>query len=500
VDTVRAFGLARTRGFLRVLGNEQAYGVRFTRGVRKVIEWEKDMYSSRISNWWSNATCLLVVASAALIQPVSARAAEGKLSVQASPQVIYNGQSAQVNVFAHFAGPPAPYAFASSTFDIHASEPAWTFASTGAIVGNDVFAATASQAHMPQLGTFANPSNPYRVWHGAYTPQSNAPALIEIEANPIDFSVYPSKFTSSSASCPAVGGSDFILANPLRIGRRWLAAPGQGTSIQIHDDVIADGQIITGENWNSVSVGLLPTGSTGRGSYAIMHGAVDPALTPSDTNNGRTWSGPIVLSSSSTIGFSSQPVTFTATVQLLGAGDDVYQWDPGDGNDTADPGPQRSRIGSLTVTFSGLETGGYAVGGHFVLADGSVRSLRYTGFTGGITVAAGDLDGDANDGVPGLVVSSLPKTLDARTGRLYVGSETGVWRLAYDQPIVAFVRGPNGQSMPATIHFIEVAGGSVDGPAVPTPSSNNLRQMSLGVHHFEAKGAQQMTIKPTSGH
>lgn len=444
--------------------------------------------------------CLMVLVSATGVHPGLALAQDGKLSVRASSNVLYSGQSTQVNVFAHFSGPPDPYAFASSTFDIHASAPAWNLASSGAIVGNDVLGANASQAHMPQLGTFANPSNPYRVWHGVFAPQSNVPALIEIEADPLSFSVYPSNLTSSSVPCDATGGSDFILVNPLSLGK-WRAAPGQGTTIQIQDDVIVDGQIITGENWNSVSVGLLPIGSKGRGSYAIRLDDSDSILTPDDTNNRRTWSGPIVLRSSSSIGFSGQPVTFTATVQMEGAGDDVYQWDPGDGSDPVSPGTQRSRVTSLTVTFTGLETGGHAVGAMAAFSDGSVRPVRFGGYIGGIFVASGDLNGDGNNGASDLIVSSLPKTFDAHApmGRLYVGTETGVWRLHYDQPIVAIVRGPNGQPMPATIDFIEIAGDSVDAPAAPTSSSNNLRQLGLGIHHFEATGVQNMTIKPSQG-
>src|SRR5580765_4568485 len=71
-----------------------------------------------------------------------------KLSVQATPQVLYGAQSASVEVRAHFPSPPAPnaaYAFASALFDVHASNPMWTFASAGAIVGNDVLGISVSQ-------------------------------------------------------------------------------------------------------------------------------------------------------------------------------------------------------------------------------------------------------------------------------------------------------------------------------------------------------------------
>src|SRR6185295_17771153 len=138
------------------------------------------------------------------------------LSVQATPQVLYGGQSASVNVLAHFPAPPAPngaYAFASALFDVHASDPGWTFATAGAIAGNDVLGIDVGQAHSPQTGIFADPSNPLRVWRGVFEPQSNAPALVEIAADPANFSVYPSRLTSSSAERDAEGGNDFVLVN-----------------------------------------------------------------------------------------------------------------------------------------------------------------------------------------------------------------------------------------------------------------------------------------------
>ena len=75
---------------------------------------------------------------AAAMNGAVALAVDCKLSVQASPPVLTSGQTANVDVFAHFPSPPAlnaPYAFASASFDVLASHPAWSLASAGAIVG-----------------------------------------------------------------------------------------------------------------------------------------------------------------------------------------------------------------------------------------------------------------------------------------------------------------------------------------------------------------------------
>src|SRR6185369_8877317 len=100
------------------------------------------MFAVAESVRWLSRKCLLVLACAVGITPgFAARGQDCKLSIQASPQVLYSGQSANVNVLAHFPKPPSPggaYAFASSTFDVHASDPMWTWATAGAIVGNDV--------------------------------------------------------------------------------------------------------------------------------------------------------------------------------------------------------------------------------------------------------------------------------------------------------------------------------------------------------------------------
>lgn len=152
-----------------------------------------------------------------------------RLIVETTPRVISTGQSAQVNVHAAF--PAEMYAFASAAFDVYASMPMWTFASGGVFVGDDVMGILASQKHEPQVGNPADPSNPIRVWTGLFTPMSAAPALVEFEADPTSFAVYPSELTPSWIPCDAGGTRDWLFVNPVVRGP-WAAAPAEGTTIK----------------------------------------------------------------------------------------------------------------------------------------------------------------------------------------------------------------------------------------------------------------------------
>lgn len=413
----------------------------------------------------ASSACALVAASQALAQ-------DCRLRVQTSSPVLMDGQSANINVFATFARPPAPnapYAFASAEFDLLSTHPSWTFASAGAIVGNDVLGINVSQPHAPQLGVFADPANPYRVWSGIYTAMSNAPALVEIKADPTDFSVYPSKLTSSSAPCEAQGGSACIFVNPLSVGG-WMAAPGEGTEIRIHDDVVVDGRIITGENYDSVQVGLLP---------AVQN----------------------LCTSAARVEFSGQPVTFTATVQPH------YN--------------QPNSLGTATIDFVEVAGGsGHSVGANFALCDGSVRYISFQGFNGSVCVASGDVNGDGANGAPGLVLSSLPQTIGARRGvvvqggagndyvtgspdeDILIGGKTSYadleWLVHFDRPVLATVRGADGRPRTVTLDRVEVRG--VKETAARLPAGNNLKQIGLGCHKFEATGVRSMSIRPTLMH
>ncbi len=457
----------------------------------------------RVPTWPTLAIALLAATNFAL--PVSAQ--DCKLTVQATPNVLKFGQTAKVDVRAHF--PASAYAFASAAFDVLATDPLWTFATAGVIVGSDVLGIDVIQAHQPQLGIFADPSNPLRVWRGTFRPQSREPALVEIEVDPITFSVYPSQRTSSSAECDVEGGNDFIFVNPLRVGR-WLAAPGAGTSIEIADSSVVTGRV-TGLIVDPRTVGIVPT-----------------------------WTGPVLLDSSTTIGFDREPSSFKANVQILGAGDDVFQWDPGDGIDAVRPDARRSRIGSMTVTFDGLETGGYSAGANFLFADGSVRPVHFNVYSGQTTVASGVLNGDiavANSDLivwslpkvgsrlltleaevayaGALVVDAVPQTIEAsvRSGTLNLSTANtndgststghyGIWQdnygftVRYDQPVVAVVRGANGQPQTVTLDRIEM---HAEWERPMTWDNVRNKPLSLGCHVFEAEGVRKMWVTPSQG-
>ncbi len=506
------------------------------------------MHASGKKEGWQRSKGVLFLALAAGVAavagPITALAQEGKLSVHASPPVLYSGQSANVDVLAHFAAPGGAYAFASSAFDIYASDPMWTFASAGAIVGNDVLGASATQLHWPHLGVYANPSNPITIWHGTFTPQSDEPALIEIEANPTNFSIYPSELTSSSVACDAEGGSAYILANPLRVGKRWLAAPGAGTSIQIQDDVVIDGHIIPAENPSSIKIatfqcpsdsrpakaGSRPTRTTGRGAFGIR---LDEPRAAGDSQPVESFSfnWEKIKSSSTRVEFDQLPDSFTTSVQIPGAGDDVFQWDPGDGSDTVGPDDRGSRIGSMTVRFDRLPepvdataqafddgftsephlgpmkvklpnalVSNYAVssvdnGTSIQLSDGLTVSTKYVGYLGGVPVASGELNGNLQI-ANALVVSSLPDTIGVHL--LYQdtaipgGADESLaggmrWTLGYDQPVTATILGPNGNSSTKTLDRIVVTMKWDDGVQ---------GSLCLGAHVFEAEGVQQMRVTP----
>ncbi|GMU82881.1 MAG: hypothetical protein AMXMBFR47_27520 [Planctomycetota bacterium] len=414
----------------------------------------------------------IVVASAAGIVSAVAAAADCKLSVHASPQVLYSGQSASVSVLAHFPTPPAPggaYAFASSTFDVFATDPAWTFASAGAIVGNDVLGANVLQVHRPQLGVFADPSNPIRIWHGTFTPQSSAPALIEIEVDPTDFSVYPSKRTSSSVECDADGGSDFLFVNPLRVGSDWLAAPGRGTTMKIRDGVIEGQRMGAGDDvfqWDpgdgsdTVSVGITPI----KTFYCPSEHGVD---------------------SSTRLAFDQPPSSFTAAVQVSG------EKDSGAGDDQTEVYVKFELEDAMITSYA--VSGG--TGGDVQSTEGGIPFEVYLG---GVRVASGDLSGDGQN--PGLMVSDVPQTIG--THLLYQDtvtpagvSQSGMtWTLRYDRPVVAIVLGPNGNPVPVTGDWIEVHSTQL-GINRPT-ASQSPQPLGIGCHLFEAEGVRQMRITP----
>ena len=170
--------------------------------------------------------------AAAGVAATTAQAQDVKLAPQAAQNVLWLGQSTQVNVWASFA--PTAYAFAGAQFAVESTDPAWTFVSNGAIVGSDVLGINAVQQHAPHIGMPAAPANPIRIWTGIFTPNTAAPALVKISTLPGDCWVYPSSATPSSVPATGIGAEEYIFVNPLRIGNIF-AAPGAGARMQMGD-------------------------------------------------------------------------------------------------------------------------------------------------------------------------------------------------------------------------------------------------------------------------
>lgn len=391
--------------------------------------------------WHLGPSVALALGAAAGLASTSglALAQDCKLSVHASPSVLYTGQSAAVNVLAHL--PSNIYAFASAQFDVHATLPMWSFASSGVIAGPSVQGMSVSQPHAPHRGVYANPANPYRVWRGVFTPLTNAPALVEIAADPSAISVYPSRLTSSSVPGVVAGGSDWVFVNPLRVGR-WVAAPGRGTRAGVVDDVIVDGRIITGENPAS----------------AILIGLLLPAVQKVGESKVR-------------VEFDGRPESFAATVNTRGEGR---------------PGEQLA-LNYTRIDFQPAgDDGIYGIIADLGGPEGS--PVRFEAFLGGVRVAAGDLNANRAtlwvDRVPdGIAASVKPSRARLELQSTLVSS----YSVSGHGPSPTRVFLPNGRVVMAdTIEF----------KATRHTSANNLRQIGLAAHNFEATGVRSLTLMP----
>lgn len=363
-----------------------------------------------------------------------AMAQDCTLSVRATPNVIFAGQRAAVDVHAHF--PSRMYALASTQFNVHATQPAWSFASSGLIVGTDVLGMNVWQNHAPRAGVFANPANPYAVWRGVFTPTSTEPVLVEFHVDPSAIALYPRRLSSSWIPGRARGDREWLLVNPLAVGK-WIAAPGPGTRARIGDDVIVDGTIITGEN---------PAGTP-------RIGLLMPAVQKE-------------ASSFMTLRFADQPDALALTVDVPSL-----------------PGEQFT----LNYTKVDLEpadaAGMYRVTADLIGPPGT--PIRFDAFRGGVSVAAGYLDELHGQ----LRMSGVPDQLGVRVQR----ERTGGSQLD-DVIITSYDISPTS----AHIHFngLVVEADRVTLTARQRVSSNNLRQISLGCHVFEASGVRSMSIVP----
>lgn len=357
------------------------------------------------------------------------------LSVRATPNVISAGQHAAVDVLAHF--PSSMYALASAQFNVHATQPAWSFASSGLIAGPDVLGMNVWQNHAPHTGVFANPANPYRVWRGVFAPTSTAPALVEIQAAPSAIALYPQRLTSSSIPGEVRGDRTWLLVNPLAAGR-WHAAPGPGTRARIGDDVIMDGTIITGEN---------PAGTPTLG-----------LLMPSVQK---------VPASSMTLRFADQPDAFALTV-------DVPEL----------PGEQLMLNYTKVSPPPAGAAGMYEVSADMIGPPGT--PIRFDAFRGGIRVATGLLDEQRGT----LQMSRVPHQIGVSIQRERTGGTQLPTVLVTSYSIQA-----NGSEI--GFNGLVTAVDRVVLTSRQRVSGNNIRQLSLGCHVFEASGVRSMSIVPS---
>lgn len=412
----------------------------------------------------SRSAAMILLAGAGSLSLASGAtlgADSGLLTIDVSPNVVTGGHAATV----HGTGKVSmnDYSFGLSKFHVLATYPGWLTHSGGVVMGDDVVSIVARQAHDPLNGAPA-PTGIVTMFRGNYAPQTTAPALIEFKAVPESFTVYPDRLTPWSAERPVETISDYLFVNPLRVGR-WLTAPGPGTEARVSDDVWVDGRIITGQNDASASA-------------PIVLGLLVPAVQ-------------VVRESAARVEMIGDPVTFTATVQT------VLEGRPTE---------------SMSINFTKISYSYQQYDDehrvHTSLPGGWGSS--FGGFLGGVRVASGDLNGDGpgpNGGAPALAVSALPQRIITKVGtgtltlagtNTYSGTtqvQQGLTHvLMFDTPTPVIVRGAEGQLRTLVVDTIEVQ--SKVREAAQFASGNNLRQIGLGAHTFEAVGVERLRVTP----
>ncbi|MBX3323324.1 MAG: hypothetical protein KF757_10070 [Phycisphaeraceae bacterium] len=202
----------------------------------------------QVKSWNRFMGAALVAAAGA---STSLASTDCRLGITSDRSTVAFGESAFINVFAHF--PASAFALASTQFDVQASAPMWQQASDGVIGGGWVSGIEFSQAHAPFAGQFADPTNPLRVWSGVYSPASPGPKLIKIETHPQSLWFYPSDLTSSSVSCDADPWRTYLWVDPVHISGVGHVAPGEGTAM----DTTPDGLVIATPDDEAILIGLL---------------------------------------------------------------------------------------------------------------------------------------------------------------------------------------------------------------------------------------------------